>query len=125
MCSTFCNFHLLFHLSLSFDYKRKSSCRRSVDCIKGADEILTPSKQNFVFLSLKKNLGSFFVASLDGNGKVGNIVSPPSHEAGSRLQADLRNCARLKKTNTKKKGKKQTKNGRFTQLCLSPKDKQI
>ena len=86
---------------------------------------MTPSKQNCVLFVVKKNLGSFFVASLDGNGKVGNIVSQPSHEAGSRLQADLRNCARLKKTNTKEKRQKKTKNGRFTQLCLSPKDKQI
>ena len=68
-----------------------------------------PLKANFIFLFVKKNLDSFFVASRDGNGKVGNIVSPPSHEAGSRLQADLRNCARLKKTNTKKKGKKKLK----------------
>ena len=67
---------------------------------------INPLKAKFCFFVVKKTLGSFFLASWDGNGKVGNIVSPPSHEAGSRLQADLRNCARLKKTNTKEKRQK-------------------
>lgn len=47
-------------------------------------------------------------------------MSPPSHEAGSRLQADLRNCARLKKTNTKeKKRKKKLKMAIYTVVLVS------
>ena len=62
---------------------------------------IDPLKANFIFLFVKKTLDSFFVASRDGNGKVGNIVSPPSHEGRGRKSFA----------------------GRFTQLCSSQKDK--